>query len=102
MSLSRKGNLHTEETKQKISQKNKGNIHSEETKQKIRNNKLGKSTKKSRPVNQYDLSGNFIKTWDKIKEASKSVGKLLDTASITCCCNGKQKTAFGFIWKYNK
>jgi hypothetical protein len=100
MSLSRKGNNHTEETKKKISQSKKDQHPTEETKIKIKNSKLGKPTKKSQPVNQYDLKGNFIKTWDKIKEASIAIGKPLDTASITCCCRGKQKTAFGYIWKY--
>jgi hypothetical protein len=101
MSLSRKGKKHSEITKQKISEKNTGNYHSEETKQIIRQNKLGKPTKKSQPVNQYDLNGNFIKQWNKIEEANLFLGKPRDTG-ITCCCKGKQKTAFGFIWKYRK
>jgi hypothetical protein len=101
MSLSHKGNKHSQITKDKISQKNKGNKHLEKTKHMIKDKKLGKPTKKSQSVFQYDLNGNFIKEWNKIKEASKFIGKEKDTSSITSCCRGKQKTAFGFIWKYN-
>jgi hypothetical protein len=100
MSLSRKDNKHSQITKDKISQKNKGNKHLEKTKHIIRDKKLGKPTKKSQPILQYDLNGNFIKEWNKIKEASEYMGKIKDTSSITSCCRGKQKTAFGFIWKY--
>ena len=67
---------------------------------KVNNSLKDKPTKKSTPVLQFSVDGEFIKEWDKIKEASTSLGKALDTASITCCCKGKQKTAFGFIWKY--
>lgn len=99
MSLSRKGKKHSNESKLKIGQKNKGNHHSEETKQKIKNLKLGKSTKKQISVLQYDLQGNLIRKWNKIEEANAFLGKPRDTG-ITCCCRGKQKTAYGFIWKY--
>jgi len=102
ISEANKGRKFSNERNKKISQSKKGQHHKEETKVKIKNSKLGKPTKKSQPVNQYDLEGNFIKTWNKIKEASMAMGKPLDTASITCCCKGKQKTAFGFKWKYTK
>jgi hypothetical protein len=95
-----KGFITSDETKFKISNSNKGNTHSLETKQKISDLKKDKPTKKSTPVLQFSVDGEFIKEWGKIKEASTSLGKALDTASITCCCKGKQKTAFGFIWKY--
>lgn len=95
-----KGFITSDETKLKISNSNKGNMHSLETKQKISDLKKNQPTKKSTPVLQFSIDGEFIKEWNKIKEASTSLGKALDTASITCCCKGKQKTAFGFIWKY--
>jgi hypothetical protein len=50
------------------------------------------------PVLQFDLDGNFIKEWDGIIDATKSVGK--HSTNIMRCCRGKFKQAYGFIWKY--
>ncbi|MEY2647025.1 MAG: Flavobacterium phage Fpv2 [Bacteroidota bacterium] len=50
------------------------------------------------PILQYDLDGNFIKEWDGIIDATKSVGK--HSTNIMRCCNGKFKQAYGYIWKY--
>jgi hypothetical protein len=100
MKKARKNVILTKERNDKISQSKKGQYHTEETKLKIKNNKLGKSTLKQKPVLQYDLEGNFIREWEKIKYACEALNKINDTSSITSCCRGKQKTAFGYIWKY--
>lgn len=52
----------------------------------------------SKKVCQYKLDGTFIKDWKSARQASR----LTDTrlASIVDCCNGKQKTANKYIWKY--
>lgn len=97
-----KGYITSEETKQKISESNRGKQKTQTHKDNISKSKIGKSTKKSTNVQQYTLDGIFIREWNKIKEASYYIGKPNDTASITACCRGKQKTAFGFIWKYKK
>ena len=49
-------------------------------------------------VNQYDLNGNFIKTWNSIKEANNFYG----TSHISECCNDKsnRNIAKGYLWKY--
>lgn len=52
-------------------------------------------TRNQKPVNQYDLNGNFIKEWSSITEAKKYI-----KADINAFLVGKQKTAGGFIWKY--
>lgn len=51
-----------------------------------------------RKVNQYDLDGNYIKTWNSIKEANT----YYKTNHISECCNpnAKRKIAKGFLWKY--
>lgn len=49
-------------------------------------------------VNQYDLNMNFIKTWNSAREVKRELG--IDNSSIGRCCNGTQKTAGGFIWRY--
>ena len=54
---------------------------------------------KYKEVNQYDLQGNFIKTWNSIKQAKENLGI---SAHISDCCEGKRKTAGGYIWKYKK
>ncbi len=49
-------------------------------------------------VCKYDLDGNLIEVFDSMTEAGKSVGK--NTTHISFCCNGKQQTAYGFIWRF--
>ena len=51
-----------------------------------------------RRIVQYDNNGNFIKTWENQKEASKYLG--LTTASLCACLHGRTKTCGGYIWKY--
>lgn len=48
-------------------------------------------------VNQYTKDGEFIKTWRSIKDASSFYG----ITHIWDCCQGKRKTAGGYVWKYN-
>lgn len=53
-------------------------------------------------VNQYNLDGNFIKTWESAKIAAKELNIKYQLIG-RCCRNDKyHKTAYGFIWKYNK
>lgn len=83
---------------------NFGKHHSEETKEKIRQARLGSKqsletiAKKSKPVNQYTLDGQYIKTWLGASEAMKELG--IDKSSIGRVCKGKKKTAGGFKWSY--
>ena len=52
---------------------------------------------KNKPILQYDLDGNFIKEW----ECTADVGKEVQH-NIRHCLKGKQKTAYGSIWKYKE
>jgi hypothetical protein len=59
----------------------------------------------AKPVLQYDLSGNIIKEWESKGQAAlwikKQTGKTSNlTSQIKDCILGRQKTAFGFKWKY--
>lgn len=54
--------------------------------------------KLSKPVLQYSLEGEFIQEWKSASEASRHF-KVHDS-TIGGCCNGKQKTSVGFIWKF--
>jgi len=62
--------------------------------------KIERQTAKIRkPVLQYDLDGNFMKEWISAIDAEKAIaGKF--TSAIMKCASGKNKTAYGFIWKY--
>ena len=53
----------------------------------------------SKKVNQFTLSGEFIKTWEDSVEASLYyTGKR--RSGINNCALGKSKTSLGYIWKY--
>jgi len=52
----------------------------------------------SKSVIQFDKQGNFIKEWDSITDASKSLD--IHIFCICSACKNKQKTAGKFIWKY--
>ena len=67
----------------------------EETKNKMSKSQLGKHGIKT---NQYDLDGNFIKTWNSAREAAKYYN--IHEVSITCCCRKKSKSCNNFIWRY--
>lgn len=117
------GKKHTEESKELISKKAKerfadpanhpfygkhifvgednpfyGKTHSAESKQKISEANSGEKSGRARKVAQYDKLGKLIKIWGYIKDASISLN--INYASIIACCNGRQKSAGGFVWRY--
>lgn len=49
---------------------------------------------------QYDLEGNLIKEWSRIKEAADNLE--CDSSGISACCRNKCKSIKGFIWKYKQ
>jgi hypothetical protein len=53
---------------------------------------------KSKPIQQFDLDGNFIREFNSIKDANSFLNK--NSHSIGRACRGEVKTAFGFIWKW--
>lgn len=55
---------------------------------------------KSKPVLQYDKSGNFIARYESAQEAKRKTG--LNPSNITACCRGvkNHKTVGGFIFKF--
>ena len=50
-------------------------------------------------VIQYDLKGNYIKTWESIASASKELG--LDASAITKCCKNKRNKCGNYSWQYD-
>lgn len=55
---------------------------------------------KSKLVYQYDLRGNFINEFPSTKEVFRSTG--ICRPNVVACCNGRLKSAGGFIWRYDK
>lgn len=62
----------------------------------IRNELIAKSH--SKPVLQYDKSGAFIQEWSSASEVKKHLG--IAQSCICECCNGKRKSAGGFVWRF--
>ena len=97
ISKSNKGKKISDEQKEYLRKIRTGIKLTEEHKKKISISNKGKTAKK---VNQYDLQGNFIKKWDCIMDFYKSINKSEKSSSVSSCCSGKYKTAFGYKWKY--
>lgn len=49
-------------------------------------------------VNQYTKDGKYINTFDSASDVGKYLNK--DYSSITACCKGNLKTAYGYQWRY--
>lgn len=54
--------------------------------------------KRTKKVYQYSKNGILVKEWVSLSEIGRVLG--FDISYISCCCNGKQKSAYDFIWKY--
>lgn len=110
MSVANKGKVLSEETKLKISINSKGHKLSEESKIRIGNSNRGVTRHRSLESNkqlsnslkkkiiQFDLSGNFIREWDGIKDASETLH--INKSDISSNCRGVTKKSHGFIWKF--
>lgn len=100
------GKHHSEESKLKMSLSAIGRIHSDEVnKSKGRKGRISNRRgffaelhPRSVAVNQFDLEGNFIKSWiclmDIKRELNFSIG------NISSCLKGKLKTYKGYKWEY--
>lgn len=51
-----------------------------------------------KPINQYDLNMNLIKSYSSAYAAMKETG--YDDSQINAVCNYKRKTAFGYVWRF--
>ena len=53
---------------------------------------------KAKSINQYSLDGEYIKTWDCLREIEYQLG--FTCQSVFYCCKGKTKQSHGFKWYY--
>lgn len=88
-----------EELKVKFSKNQQGKIISKNHK-----NKISKSN--SKKIIQYDFQGNLIKEWTSAMEAERFMNNTPNahwkelSNNINDCCRGRQKSSYGYIWKY--
>lgn len=108
------GYIQSEYQKQQTSIANSGKKHSIEFKEKKRQRAIGNkyalgnkfsqeslkklSIGKSKSIIQYDLEMNFIKEWNSIRQAGKTL--CLDEGQISNCCNNKIKKVKIYIFKF--
>ena len=66
------------------------------------NSKQAMKTKDYKYLNtvivQYDMDGNFIRTYNSLKEAEEKTG--IHYTCISHCCKGDNNSGGGYIWKY--
>ena len=99
ISDAKKGVPLSEANKKAISDALKGVPLSEAHKKAISDSKKGvPNVKLSKKILQFTKSGEFIKEWPSAMEASHQLG--IAQSSICRCCNGKYKSAGGYVWKY--
>lgn len=58
----------------------------------------------SKPVKMFDMNGNYLKTFSSISAAAESINSGAKKSSIGTnigrVCNGKRKSANGYLWEY--
>ena len=97
----------TQELRDKVSSGNSGkrrteahNIHQSKIKTGVKQSQQTvqkRAEKNSKPVLQYTQGGEFIKKWDSQRQAETALGL---NRCVNACLRKKQKTAGGFVWKY--
>lgn len=53
-----------------------------------------------KPVVQYTVDGAFVARFDAIADAARAIGDNGASGSISNCCKGNNKTARGYVWRY--
>ena len=73
--------------------------------------KKGYRNPSQRAVECYTMEGEFVRSFDSMKEAAKLLGltkrkqkrsnsEYYETGHITACCTGKRNMAYGYQWRY--
>lgn len=91
------GKKHSEESKTKMSLSRKGKTY-KLTPEGLKKKQEAIRISHSKKVEQYTADGIFMKFYESLAEASKTTN--INRTCIGEVCNGRQKTAGGFVWKY--
>lgn len=115
-----KGRKRSSETKQKQREAKLGTKQTIETRLKMSDSKKGKTYPKiseakrgskqphsflkkiNKPVIQLNKNNEYIADFHSITSAAQSLGFKQDPGGISCVLHGKQKTAYGFKWKFKE
>lgn len=54
--------------------------------------------KRKKPIKQYSLSGEYIKTWSSARDIKNELN--IFESNIAKCCKGLIKSYKGYVWKY--
>lgn len=101
--LQGKRRKHTEEAKRKMSISRKGLLVGSKNPMYGRHEtnpahgKFGKNHPASKRVIQFSTDGKKIKEWECLSDVERELN--IKVTHITACCNGRRKTAGGYIWK---
>ena len=57
------------------------------------------AAKRKRPIDQFTINGEFIRSWDSARDIQNETGFF--ESNINKCCNGKIRAYKGFVWKYS-
>ncbi len=103
------GDIVSEESRKKMSISQTGKKHTPEQIEKIRKALTGQkrtpeqieraNQRKYKKVDMYDLSGNYIKTFDTITQACEETGAKCE--NISKCFSGQRNSCAGYLWKLN-
>lgn len=74
------------------------NIHALKTK--LRVMPKGRDNPSSKAIVQYKIELKEVARYGSIREAERKTGYRND--AISNCCKGKLKTAYGYVWKYER
>ena len=59
--------------------------------------KANTNGKKSKPVLQFTLEGEFVREWPSLSECDRNG---FNKSNISACCRGIYKSMYGFLWMY--
>ena len=94
-----RGQIFSQERKERISQALTGRKISEEERRKLSEAHKGLPSGNRKKVIQLDLNGNIVNEFVSMTEANKTTG--ISLVGISACCTGRNKTSGGYKWKYN-
>ena len=99
ISLGAKKRIGIKQTEDHIRKRVKYHIGSKRSRQSCENISYGLNHIKKK-VYQFDLNMNIIKIYKSLSQVKKENG--FDISSISKVCRLKQKTSYGFIWRYEE
>lgn len=67
-----------------------------------KDNHSGEKSPFAKPIFQFDKDGNLINRFATVMDAERSLNIYRASCHISQCANGKRKTAYGYLWRYEE